>query len=76
MKKGITVYTKYDRCGRWTLIVEKEKGKLTLDDIRQAATEWGEDHYLLHLNCMSFEEDELDEPAGDQAVLYAAEALK
>lgn len=26
MKKGITVYTKYDRCGRWTLIVEKEKG--------------------------------------------------
>ena len=26
MKKGITVYTEYDRLGRWTLVIEKEKG--------------------------------------------------
>lgn len=25
MKKGITVYTEYDKLGRWTLIIEKEK---------------------------------------------------
>lgn len=32
MKKGITAYTEYDKLGHWTLIIEKEKGKLTLPE--------------------------------------------
>ena len=78
MKKGITVYTEYDRLGRWTLIIEKEKGKLTLPEIMAAAREHELDYYLLLLDCYSDGEDQLadEEPIGDKVVLYRAEQLK
>lgn len=78
MKKGITAYTEYDKLGRWTLIIEKEKGKLTLPEIMAAAREHEWDYYLLLLDCYSDGEDQFaDEgPVGDKVVLYRAEELK
>ena len=35
MKKGITAYSDYDVNGRWCLVIEKNKGKLTLDEEKQ-----------------------------------------
>ena len=72
MKKGIEVYTDYDKTGRWRLVIEKKKGKLTLDEIREAAREWEYDFYLMVLDCFH-EEDiqyDYDLPKGDRAELY------
>ena len=78
MKKGITVCTEYDRLGRWTLVIEKEKGKLTLPEIMAAAREHEWDYYLLLLDCYSDGEDQFadEEPIGDKVVLYRAKELK
>lgn len=47
MKKGLEVWTDYDENGRWYLAIEKKKGRLTLDEIREAAMEWEQDFYAL-----------------------------
>lgn len=79
MKKGVSCETTYDAAGNWMLIVRKERGKLTLEDIREAAREYEEDYYALILKCMSdgtsqYWEDDL---RGDVAELYrATEMLK
>ena len=39
MKKGLSSEVTYDAAGNWMLIVRKERGKLTLEDIREAAME-------------------------------------
>lgn len=46
MKRGIEVYTDYDEKGRFTHYVKKRKGKLTLEEIREALREYEEDYYL------------------------------
>lgn len=72
MKKGIEVYSDYDQTGRWRLVIEKKKGKLTLEEIREVAREWEYDFYLLVLDCFH-EEDiqyDYDLPKGDRAELY------
>lgn len=78
MKKGIAAHIEYDRLGRWTLIIEKEKGKLTLPEIMAAAREHEWDYYLLLLDCYSDDEDQFadEELIGDKVVLYRAEQLK
>ncbi len=76
MKKGITAWPEYDRCGHWCLIIEKEKGLLSLEDIMRTAREWEWDYYLLQLDCYS-EDFELNftplPDGGDRAILYRAE---
>lgn len=37
MKKGINAWADYDRQGNWTLCIGKKRGKLSLDEIKQAA---------------------------------------
>lgn len=37
MKKGITARSEYDRAGHWMLVIEKQRGKLTLEKIKDAA---------------------------------------
>ncbi len=74
MKKGISCETTYDGNGNWMLRVHKEKGKLSLEDIQQAATEWEEDYYFLVMKCLDSEgmnwfDDDLP---GDCAELYRA----
>lgn len=71
MKKGISCEAAYDAQGNWMLIIRKKKGKLTIDDIREAATEYEEDYYGLVLKCVGTDgvqwfEDDL----GDVAELY------
>lgn len=77
MKKGIEVYSDYDKNGRWQLIIEKKKGKLTLEEIKEAAREHEWDFYLLVLDC--FHEKDIQyyesEPKGDMAILYRTDLL-
>lgn len=72
MKKGIEAHTGYDKSGRWKLIIEKKKGKLTLDEIKEAAREVEWDFYLLVLDCYHDEDIQYadSEPIGDRVELY------
>lgn len=57
MKKGIEVWSDYDRTGKWVLNIGKVKGKLSLQDIRDAAMEYEEDIYVLPIIALSDRED-------------------
>ena len=76
MKKGIEVYSDYDKTGVWTLHIKKKRGQLTLDEIRDACTEYEQDFYLLVIKAMDeeigqyYETDDLD---GDYVTLYRAD---
>ena len=72
MKKGIEVYTDYDKTNRWRLVIEKKKGKLTIEEIKEAAREWEYDFYLLVLDCFHDEDVPYgyDLPKGDRVELY------
>jgi hypothetical protein len=73
MKRGIEVHSDYDRSGRWHLIIEKKKGKLSLDEIKECAREYELDYYLLVLDCIHDEYDVQyyeSSPKGDIAILY------
>ena len=76
MKRGIEVWTDYDRAGIWTLNIKKARGTLTLDEIKQAAMEYEQDFYMLVVKAMDEEigqyyaTDDLD---GDYVVLYRAD---
>ena len=37
MKRGIEVWSEYDRTGRWCLRAKKARGRFTLDEVREAA---------------------------------------
>ncbi len=58
MKKGIEVWPDYDSNGRWLLKIKKQKGKLTLDEIKQICREWEWDFYLLFMDCYNEEFDD------------------
>ena len=72
-KKGIETEPGYDKAGRWCITIRKKRGRLTLDEIRQAARECEWDYYLLVIDAFH---DDFDEqfgdspPPGDRAVLY------
>ena len=74
MKKGISCKPTYDCNGNWELIIRKDKGKLTLEDIQQAAMEWEQDYYFLTLKCLDTETSQYydDNLAGDSVELYRA----
>lgn len=78
MKKGIEVWPDYDRTGRWVLNIEKKRGKLTLEDIEDAAKEYEEDVYLMVINCLDVCEGvQYDEdPEGERVQLYRSDALR
>lgn len=75
MKRGIELRSDYDKSGRWCLVIEKKKGKLSLDEIKECAKEWELDYYLLVLDCYHDEDDtQYNElPKGDKVVLYRAD---
>ena len=76
MKKTIKVWSDYDKTGKWCLCIKKTKGKLTLDEIRDACTEYDQDFYLLVIKAMEedisqyYLTDDLD---GDFVTLYRAD---
>jgi hypothetical protein len=72
MKKGIEAHADYDKNGRWRLIIEKKRGRLTLEEIKETAREWELDFYLLVLDCFHEEDVQYcyDLPKGDRVELY------
>lgn len=75
MKKGIEVWSDHDISKNWVLKISKNRGKLTIEDIKEAATEWEPNYYCLVLNCLDMDniqyfDDDLD---GDAAELYEAD---
>lgn len=76
MKKGIEVWSDYDRQSVWTLHIKKKRGSLTLDEIIEACKDYEQDFYLLVLCAMDmdisqyYETDDLD---GDYVTLYRAD---
>lgn len=72
-KKGIEVSAGWDKTGRWCLTIRKSRGRLTLDEVRQAARDHEWDYYFLLIDAFH---DEFDEqfgdspPPGDCAILY------
>lgn len=78
MKKGITAQAQWDKTGRWQLVIEKKKGRLTLEEIKETAREWEWDFYLLVLDCFHEENDVpygYDAPQGDRVELYRTDLL-
>ena len=77
MKKGIEVWPDYDANGQWCLRIKKKKGKFTLDEITEIATEWEQDFYALIIKaidedmCQYFDDIE----NGDYMTLYRATDL-
>ena len=78
-KTNIETYVEYDKNGRWRLIIEKPRGKLTLDEIKEKAREWEWDYYLLVLDCFHDPNDVQDgyyePPVGDRVELYRTDLL-
>ena len=77
-KTNIEAYVDYDKTGRWRLIIEKKRGKLSLDEIRETAREWEWDYYLLVLDCYHDPYDIQyieDPPPGDRVELYRTDLL-
>lgn len=79
MKKGINVHADYDGNGRWRLNIDKQRGRLTLDEIMDAAREWEWDYYILILDCFYDPDDfqfVLDEGTGDHVELYRTDLFR
>lgn len=74
MKKGLSTEVTYDAAGNWMLIVRKERGKLTLEDIRESAMECEQEYYALILKCIDEDMSQYweDDLRGDVAELYRA----
>lgn len=74
MKRGIEVCPGYDVAGDPLLHIEKQRGKLTLEEIRQAAQEFDEDIYAMIIDARQDEGQCFGEdPPGDRVTLYRAE---
>lgn len=79
-KKGISAYPEYDKSGRWMLVIEKQRGKLTLEEIKEAAREHEWDFYLLVLDCFHDPADDeqyaaMPDRKGDRVELYRTDLL-
>ena len=79
MKRGIEAWSEWDEHGRWTLVIEKKCGKLTLEEIMRTAREQEWDYYLLSLDCYH-EDFEMQFVPGsgfeiNRVVLYRTEDL-
>ena len=74
--KSIEVWTDYDLQGMWTLHIKKKRGRLTLDEIIQACTDYEQDFYMLVICAMDREIGqyyEIDDLNGDYVTLYRAD---
>ena len=76
MSKNIEVWTEYDATGQWTLCIRKKRGRLSLDEIRDACTDYEQDFYLLVICAMDRDISqyyEVDDLQGDYVTLYRAD---
>ena len=75
MKKGIEIWTEYDKAGNWVLRIKKQRGKFTLDEIQQICIEYEQDFYMLVICAMDREVMQFydTEDLGDFVTLYRAD---
>ena len=74
MKKGVEVWPDYDNSGRWCLRIKKAKGKFTLDEITEIATEYEQDFYALIIKAIDADMSQYfdDIETGDYVTLYSS----
>lgn len=74
MKRGIEVWSDYDANGIWCLRIKKAKGRFTLDEIVEIATEWEQDFYAVIIKAVEGDMFQYfdDIEAGDYITLYKA----
>lgn len=74
MKKGVEVWPDYDGGGRWCLRIKKAKGRFTLDEITEIATEYEQDFYALIIKAIDEDMEQYfdDIDTGDYVTLYSA----
>lgn len=71
MKKNIEIWSDYDRTGRWCLRMKKKRGRLTLDEIRDALRGYELDFYLIFVDAYHDEETQFDDDMrGDFITIY------
>lgn len=72
--KNIEVWPGYDCSGRWLLKIQKKRGKLTLDEIVEAAKNYEQDFYALIIRAVDADYEQYYdvEPKGDYIELYRA----
>ena len=73
---NIEVWTEYDAQNIWTLRIKKKRGKLTLEEITQACTDYEQDFYMLVICAMDREIGQyydVDDLQGDYVTLYRAD---
>lgn len=76
LSKNIGVWSDYDRAGQWTLNIRKKRGRLTLDEIREACMDYDQDFYMLVICTMDKDVSqyyEVDDLTGDYVQLYRAD---
>ena len=74
MKRGIEIWPDYDRNGIWCLKVKKKKGKLSVEELREAAKEYDGGYYFLLMNCTYDDEPQFEEnDQGDFAIIYSTD---
>ena len=76
MKRGIEVWSDYDRSGQRVIRIKKARGTLSLEEIRQAAMEYEQDIYMLAIKALDLEMDNYywtEDLDGDFVELYPAE---
>lgn len=79
----IEVHADYDENGNIIYVVERAKGRLTLEEIQKALKEYEEDFYFLLIDCLHDEfecyqgwNEEIDDKnKGDRAIAYPADRL-
>lgn len=74
MKKGTEIWSDHDANGICCLRLKKAKGKFSLDEIIEAATEWEQDFYAVIIKAV---DDDMfqyfdDVEQGDYITLYRA----
>ncbi len=72
MKKGIESYTEFDPSGHLVLVIKKQRGKLTMEEIREAAMDYSQNYYALVMKCMDGDMSQYfdDDLKGDAVELY------
>ena len=76
MKKGIEVWSDYDRVGLYRLNIKKKRGQLTLDEITDICMECSQGFYVLVIAAMDREIGQyyaVDDLQGDYVQLYSAD---
>lgn len=73
--QNIEVWPDHDPAGIWTLNIRKKRGKLTLDEIQKACTDYEQDFYMLVICAMDRDMDQYydtEDLRGDYVTLYSA----